>query len=123
MYPHPRRIHAPNTFWPPEATESLRSRPCRGAALGERNRSECEWHHHRNILHGSGQFTIDAAVAKLTRVGGVDTELRLEAFNLLNHPVFANPASTIGAANAGTISSLLPFTPMRQLQFACKARF
>ena len=77
----------------------------------------------RNILRGPGQFTIDAAVTKLTRVGRVDTELRVEAFNLLNHPVFANPASTIGIASAGTISSLMPLTPMRQLQFALKARF
>lgn len=77
----------------------------------------------RNILRGPRQFTIDAALAKLTRLGRAETELRIEAFNLLNHPVFANPASTIGAANAGTISSLMPFTPMRQLQFAFKARF
>ena len=30
---------------------------------------------------------------KLTTVAGVETEFRLEAFNLLNHPVFANPAT------------------------------
>jgi hypothetical protein len=77
----------------------------------------------RNILRGPGQFTIDAALAKLTRVGRLDTEVRLEAFNLLNHPVFANPASTMGSSTAGTISSLQPFTPMRQLQLALKVRF
>ena len=77
----------------------------------------------RNILRGPGQFTIDAAIMKATRVAGVDTEFRLEAFNVLNHPVFANPATTIGSANAGTISSLMPFTPMRQLQLALKVRF
>jgi hypothetical protein len=77
----------------------------------------------RNILRGPGQFTIDAALAKLTRVGRLDTEVRIEAFNLLNHPVFANPASTIGSSTAGTISSLQPFTPMRQLQLALKVRF
>ena len=77
----------------------------------------------RNILRGPGQFTIDAALAKLTTIGELETEIRLEAFNLLNHPVFANPASTIGASNAGTISSLMPFTPMRQLQIGIKVRF
>ncbi|WP_162271363.1 TonB-dependent receptor [Luteitalea pratensis] len=77
----------------------------------------------RNILRGPGQFTIDASVGKLTRVGRVETEFRVEAFNLLNQPAFANPASTIGTGNVGTISSLLPFTPMRQLQFVLKARF
>jgi hypothetical protein len=77
----------------------------------------------RNILRGPGQFTIDASVGKLTRVGRVETELRVEAFNVLNEPVFANPVSTIGSSSTGTISSLLPFTPMRQLQFVLKARF
>jgi hypothetical protein len=77
----------------------------------------------RNILRGPGQFTIDAALMKLTNVAGVETELRLEAFNLLNHPVFANPATTIGSANVATISSLMPFTPMRQLQIGLKVRF
>jgi TonB dependent receptor len=77
----------------------------------------------RNILRGPGQFTIDAALVKLTSFGPVETEVRLEAFNLLNHPVFGNPASTIGSGNAGTISSLMPFTPMRQLQLGLKVRF
>ena len=77
----------------------------------------------RNILRGPGQFTIDASVGKLTRIGRIETECRVEAFNLLNQPAFANPASTIGLGNAGRISSLLPFTPMRQLQFVLKARF
>jgi hypothetical protein len=77
----------------------------------------------RNILRGPGQFTVDAAIAKRTRVGAAETELRLEAFNLFNRPVFANPASTIGAAGAGTITRLMPFTPMRQLQLAARVRF
>ena len=77
----------------------------------------------RNILRGPGQFTIDAALAKLTRVGAVETELRIEAFNLLNSPAFANPANTIDSANAGTISSLMPVTPMRQIQLGLKVRF
>ncbi len=77
----------------------------------------------RNILRGPGQFTIDAALAKLTTVGAVETELRIEAFNLLNSPAFANPATNIGSANAGTISSLMPFTPMRQIQLGLKVRF
>jgi hypothetical protein len=77
----------------------------------------------RNILRGPGQFTIDAALVKVTAVGRLETELRLEAFNLLNHAAFANPASTIDSASAGRISSLMPFTAMRQLQVALKVRF
>jgi hypothetical protein len=77
----------------------------------------------RNILRGPGQFTIDVALVKVTAVGRLDTELRLEAFNLLNHAAFANPVSTIDSANAGRISSLMSSTPMRQLQVAFKVRF
>jgi Carboxypeptidase regulatory-like domain len=77
----------------------------------------------RNILRGPGQFTIDAALTKLTSVGAVETELRIEAFNLLNSPAFANPATTLGSANTATISSLMPSTPMRQIQLGLKVRF
>jgi hypothetical protein len=77
----------------------------------------------RNILRGPGQVTIDAAIVKVTAVGRLETELRLEAFNLLNDAAFANPVSTIDFPNAGRISSLMPFTPMRQLQAALKVRF
>jgi hypothetical protein len=67
--------------------------------------------------------TIDAALAKRTRLRGMDTELRIEAFNLLNEPAFANPASVVGTASAGTITSLMPFTPMRQIQLSLKVKF
>ena len=77
----------------------------------------------RNILRGPGQFTVDAALSKLTAIGQIRTELRFEAFNVFNHPVFANPATNVSSANAGTISSLLPLTPMRQLQFGAKILF
>ena len=42
----------------------------------------------------------------------------VEMFNAFNHPQFAGPASSIGASNAGVISSLLFGTPMRQIQLA-----
>jgi hypothetical protein len=78
--------------------------------------------HNGPVLTLPGQWRLAAALAKLTTIDRLDTEIRLEAFNLLNHPVFANPASTIGAANAGTISSLMPLTAMRQLQVGIKVR-
>ena len=45
----------------------------------------------RNILRGPGQFNIDFSVIKGTKFGKIDTEFRVEAFNLLNHPQFAQP--------------------------------
>ena len=47
----------------------------------------------RNILRGPGQFNIDASIIKRTKIGRFDTEIRIEAFNVLNHPQFANPES------------------------------
>ena len=37
----------------------------------------------RNILDGPGQFNIDASLIKNTKFGRIDTEIRIEAFNLL----------------------------------------
>ena len=45
----------------------------------------------RNILRGPKQFNIDFSLIKSTRVGRFNTEFRVEAFNLLNHPQFAQP--------------------------------
>ena len=50
----------------------------------------------RNILEGPGQFNIDASLIKNTQIGRINTEIRIEAFNLLNHPQFANPVNNIG---------------------------
>jgi hypothetical protein len=86
----------------------------------------------RNILRGPGQFNIDASLIKRTRVmGRFNTEIRVEAFNILNHPQFAaRPNSTIGNAAVGTITSMLPNpscalcgTTERQVQIAVKVAF
>src|SRR5262249_487823 len=45
----------------------------------------------RNTVRGPGQFNIDASIIKNTRIGNVGTEIRLEVFNVLNHPQFSNP--------------------------------
>ncbi len=49
----------------------------------------------RNSVRGPGQFNIDASVIKNTKIGPVASEFRLEVFNLLNHPQFANPNATV----------------------------
>ena len=85
----------------------------------------------RNILRGPGQFNIDMSLIKRTRIGRFDTEFRLEAFNVLNHPQFApRPNSNINSAGVGTITSMLPNpscalcgTTERQVQLGVKMRF
>jgi hypothetical protein len=84
----------------------------------------------RGIIRGPGSFNIDASLIKNTRLGRYNTEVRIEAFNLLNHPQFGNPNTTIGNAAVGTISSMLSNpscslcgTTERQIQLALKVRF
>jgi Carboxypeptidase regulatory-like domain len=84
----------------------------------------------RNIIRGPGSFNIDASIIKNTKFGRYNTEFRIEAFNVLNHPQFAQPNTTIGNAAAGTISAMLSSpscslcgTTERQVQLALKVRF
>jgi hypothetical protein len=84
----------------------------------------------RGIIRGPGSFNIDASLIKNTRIGHVETEFRVEAFNLLNHPQFGNPNTTLGNAAFGTISTMLSNpscavcgTVERQVQLGVKVRF
>jgi hypothetical protein len=84
----------------------------------------------RNILRGPGQFNIDFSLVKNTRVARFDTEFRIEAFNLLNHPQFAQPNSQLGNPLFGQITAMLPNpacalcgTTERNIQLAVKVRF
>jgi Carboxypeptidase regulatory-like domain/TonB dependent receptor len=85
----------------------------------------------RNILRGPGQFNIDMSMIKRTKIGRFETEFRVEAFNVLNHPQFApRPNSNINSGGVGTITSMLPNpscalcgTTERQVQLGVKVRF
>ena len=84
----------------------------------------------RGIIRGPGSFNIDASIIKNTRIGRFATEIRLEAFNVLNHPQFGNPNTTVGNAAFGTISAMLSSpscslcgTVERQVQLGVKVRF
>ena len=83
---------------------------------------------------GPGQFNIDASLIKNTQIGRINTEIRIEAFNLLNHPQFANPVNNIGNqlgnASFGQITQMLSNpscslcgTIERQVQIGLKMRF
>jgi hypothetical protein len=84
----------------------------------------------RNTVRGPGQFNIDMSVIKNTKIGPIDSELRLEVFNVLNNPQFAQPNGQLGNAAFGTISAMLASpscalcgTTERQMQVAVKLKF
>ena len=61
------------------------------------------------IFLGPGQFDFDTTLAKMTRVGGVHEDARLqfraEFFNLFNHPQFAVPANNLALGSFGQITA------------------
>jgi hypothetical protein len=84
----------------------------------------------RNILRGPGQFNIDASLIKRTKIARFDTEVRIEAFNVLNHPQFGQPNGNINSASVGQITTMLANpscalcgTTERQVQLAVKLTF
>jgi hypothetical protein len=83
----------------------------------------------RNILRGPSAWSIDMSLIKRTRFGKFDTELRAEAFNVLNHPTFGQPNGQLGNAAFGTITAMAAGpcgtcgTSERQIQLAFKVLF
>jgi hypothetical protein len=93
----------------------------------------------RNILSGPPSRNWDFSLVKDTKLGflgeGGMIEFRAEIFNILNHPIFAEPAAQVfagdpndltpfsekPAAGAGQISSTQ--APPRQIQFALRIEF
>lgn len=77
----------------------------------------------RNIIEGPGFLTFNAGVSRQFKVRESQSlMLRFEAFNVLNHPNFANPSNSNPASTGfGTITTTLG-TP-RVLQLAAKYIF
>ncbi len=60
----------------------------------------------RNILHGPGFTNIDFSIAKNTRIReNYSLQFRAEAFNIINHPNFAQPNRTVTSADFGRITA------------------
>jgi outer membrane receptor protein involved in Fe transport len=84
----------------------------------------------RNVIIGPGFNNVDMSLVKHTKINERFTsELRFEAFDLLNHANLGQPNRTaqVGSANFGVISSTRFPTgdsgSSRQLQFALKLQF
>ena len=71
----------------------------------------------RDFFRGPGRTNLDLALAKTTAITErVNIELRLEAFNALNHAEFANPDTTLTSATFGQITSTTLGTGVTALQ-------
>jgi hypothetical protein len=103
----------------------------------------------RNVLRGLGAWQIDFSLHREFRLSeGLSVQLRAEAFNIFNHPNFANPsdlgnpgrltlapgpgfgcatqmlATGLGPTNAlGQLSPLFQIGGPRSIQFALRIRF
>jgi Carboxypeptidase regulatory-like domain len=62
----------------------------------------------RNYLRGPGIQTLDASVFKTLHFERVELSLRFESFNVLNHPQFANPNSSVTVQQGGTLPTNYP---------------
>jgi hypothetical protein len=75
----------------------------------------------RNSITGPGQFSLDTSLARTFRLTGRFTlDGRIDATNLLNHPVFSDWITTINSTQFGLP---LAANPMRSLETTLRLRF
>jgi hypothetical protein len=91
----------------------------------------------RNTVIGPPLFSVDATLDKDFRfTERLNLQLRLDAFNVFNHPNFGSPGNGLtadhldasgvpipGSGGFGTVTSLNPGVSMRQLQLSAKIIF
>jgi hypothetical protein len=75
----------------------------------------------RNRFAGPKYFNMDAQISRVFQIHeSMDLDLRLESFNMLNHPNFSNPNATLNSSSFGQISGS---SPARVFQGAIKFIF
>ncbi len=84
----------------------------------------------RNGAKGPGLTNVDASLEKITKITEtVRFQLRIDAFDLFNHPNFSNPgtSATVGSSSLGVITATrFPVADLgssRQLQLSAKILF
>jgi hypothetical protein len=75
----------------------------------------------RNTLRSDWYKDMDLSVFRSFKFERVNLELRAEAFNALNNPVYAAPGATLNSTTFGQVSSTV--STARQLQLAAKISF
>jgi hypothetical protein len=74
-------------------------------------------------VRGPGISNLDSSLEKFTKFERLDTEFRVELFNVTNTPHFSMPDMARQDAAFGTISSTVLSPPQREMQFALKINF
>ncbi|HMF01844.1 MAG TPA: carboxypeptidase regulatory-like domain-containing protein [Terriglobia bacterium] len=82
----------------------------------------------RNIIEGPGLSDVDLSLTKNTLIReNVNVQFRAEAFNVFNHPNFAQPNQTVNSADFGKITTTRTargdLGSSRQIQFGLKFMF
>jgi hypothetical protein len=78
----------------------------------------------RNKYSGPGEFLSDMSIFKnFTITEQVKAQFQAEFFNVFNHPIYANPSSTIDGSGNGIINSLEANSQMRQFQVGFRVTF
>ena len=79
----------------------------------------------RNNLRGPQWLSLDFSMGKNLRIPvlreGMSLQLRMDGMNIMNHPVFANPSSSVGSAGDGIITST--YVGGRTIQLGARLAF
>jgi hypothetical protein len=82
----------------------------------------------QNVYSGPGLLTFDSTLKRSFPIhDNISIDFRMQAFNALNHPVFANPSTTLGGTSFGEVTSTLgdggSSVGSRAVQFAATLHF
>jgi hypothetical protein len=83
----------------------------------------------RDNVRGPGLFQIDTAIQRTIRITErTNVKIRMEAFNVFNHPELGNPNVNFSSPSFGEITSVVNTTPVgsggaRSVQFAARYTF
>jgi len=76
----------------------------------------------RNTIVGPGIFNVDASIIRNFRISGPRSlQFRLEAFNVLNRPIWNDPSTSLSSSSYGQITSTRK--AMREVQLGLKYSF
>jgi hypothetical protein len=119
----------PEVFWIKDASAqcgSVCSAPNRLAAPNDFTNVTPDGYVARNYARGPGYFNLDASIIKTFKIGDrLSARASADAFNVMNHPNFANPSQNNIDSTAGTLGQItgIAGTGARVMQFNMRIQF